>query len=82
MDEEASTTGASFSKGKLHKRGRGRPGRNAPREQPIANDSFSSSNFLNRQHAVSREARVTLDLGKLIEATTNDNKEDTVKAIA
>ncbi|KAL4324936.1 hypothetical protein GQ457_11G028430 [Hibiscus cannabinus] len=60
--------------------GKGRPKKN--QIQTVANESLSDSDIRNRKQVILKEARETVNLGKLIGATTLGNEEAIVKDIA
>ncbi|KAL4378615.1 hypothetical protein GQ457_02G032850 [Hibiscus cannabinus] len=73
-------TTRAVAESNVPKRGKGRPKKN--QIQRVANESLSDSDILNRKRVILKEARETVNLGKLIGATTLGNEEAIVKDIA
>ncbi|KAK8578490.1 hypothetical protein V6N13_100327 [Hibiscus sabdariffa] len=73
-------TTRAVAENNVPKRGKGRPKKS--QRQRVANESLSDSDILNRKRVILKEARETVNLGKLIGATTLGNKEVIVKDIA
>ncbi|KAK8613278.1 hypothetical protein V6N13_101045 [Hibiscus sabdariffa] len=71
-----------ITENKLLKRGWGRPRKNPPTSQSIANGSLSDSDFLHCKKVLFREARKTLASGKMICISMIGNEELIVRDIA